>query len=654
MDAVPPAPRRPLVRSSSHLVCAAILLVALASTTLAAPANTTSSQQDVASDGSGSSPYRRSAPFLLFALESLILGLALLAYGKRGWRFTCGVGLGLALELITWVAIVNSLDSNGFVSSSPASNDILIWAIVSIAGLVGLALGSFLWMLGMAAMSAVGGVAFSFTIVMMANNDLPPVPRHYHAICLAVAPLLQKTAGMAVVTSLAGSFLFFLGIDLLVNQTGGMSLGLRHLLDHNPNHAAALEHYVPPVSTRVFLALSWVFATVASVFQTLLYRQPFVRTYDSLLNWDIPDRQELEEGGRRDRRSLSKQRPMMEATDSHDTIASRIHRRYRQQTLDDPASPDSPNSRFALLKGAHFGHGQELSSPDTPPSRPSSIVSTSFADGLRSRPPTFFNEPLTHDAAPPMPGTSQPTDVSFTVPILAVGGAALSPPPAAVIKEDEASLRGHRSNSSSSSSEASAAGSAVSRRSWRKPVPYLDPADDPSGPAIALSDGGATSSFGGRHAAIERGLENGFLSGRDATIAPSASTPSSGDISTILGANFGLPREEPTPLPVAAPTDPSSSPEINLGTQLANARSPEVEVATMHDSYAVSAGRAPTSVMDESQVGGSEAEYERKTPDLVRGETPSQVTETSLASLTPASSSRGGGFKKLFTRGGTS
>ncbi|KAL8286736.1 hypothetical protein RQP46_004264 [Phenoliferia psychrophenolica] len=251
---------------------------------------------DLASDGSGSSPYLHSPPFLLFAIESLVIGAFLVVFGKRAWKTTTGLGLGLALELVTWIIIVNVLPAKGFssASSDEGRKDIIIWAIVSAAGLLGLALGSapWFWYSGMVAIGGCGGLSLALSIVMMANDDLPAVARWIivgvlTAAGLVIFPLFQKNIGMVVATALTGSFLLFLGIDLFVNKTDGMSLGLRYAMDHNSVHRPALTGYSPSTSTRVFLALIWVVTIIASVFQAFVWRHaPFIRTYRYLNDFE--------------------------------------------------------------------------------------------------------------------------------------------------------------------------------------------------------------------------------------------------------------------------------------------------------------------------------------------------------------------------------
>lgn len=133
-------------------------------------------QADTSSDGSGSAPYRASPSFLLFALTSLLVGSLLLVAGKRLWRVTTALGAGLLLELLVWITIVNTMSDNGFASST-RTNDLVLWAIVTAGGIVGLAVGGFFWRVGMLAACICGGMSFGFSIAMMAKNDLPVVAR---------------------------------------------------------------------------------------------------------------------------------------------------------------------------------------------------------------------------------------------------------------------------------------------------------------------------------------------------------------------------------------------------------------------------------------------------------------------------------------------
>lgn len=137
------------------------------------------SSLDATSDGSGSAPYRSSPSFLLFAIQSIVLGVFLLSWGKRSWKVGTALGLGLAFELVTWVAIVNTVGAEGFSASSRNAADLILWGAVTAVGVFGAVLGAtkLFWMLGTVAMAGCGGMAFSLSVIMMGDNDLPGIAR---------------------------------------------------------------------------------------------------------------------------------------------------------------------------------------------------------------------------------------------------------------------------------------------------------------------------------------------------------------------------------------------------------------------------------------------------------------------------------------------
>ncbi|KAM0746516.1 hypothetical protein T439DRAFT_360208 [Meredithblackwellia eburnea MCA 4105] len=625
--------------------------------------------ENIASDGSGTAPYRHSPSFLLFALQSLFLGLYLSLRGKRGFRTTTALGLGLSLELVVWVVIVNTLGEGGFSDASLNRKDLIIWAICTASALIGIVCGwsAWFWPLGMVAMGGCGGLSLALSVMLMGRDCLKPTARWILiSVCtsfgLVFPPLFQKTFGMAAATSMTGSFLFFLGIDLFVNEVNGLSLGLRYLFDQNAYHRQWLPGYSPPLSTKVFLGLMWAFAVLATIFQSLFYRNsPFIRhrRYRNVLETRLAERTI-----HREEMCETPQPPFAvpgSPNSSHDTIVSRIQRRYRHAARSSSSGSDigggfgekeesirqpSPlvkanhEPEFEVLRGAPIGmHPQEMSSPDEPPSRPSSVVSTAFADGLRSRPPTFFNESLGPTvtkaiAPPPIPTvvTSpdvpvSPTDVSFNIPIQQIRASVPFVPP--TIAEPEPAATGITSpeRRDSASSGGSGGSSKGSRKSWRKPVPQFDP---------------------------ELLLNRGLQSGRDVSLPPTDRTPSSGnDISTILGGNFGqqpLPASEMVPFQISttAPTRDSPSPLHPIIHPLAAIpHSPtHVAPAVSHRASSVPTFDGPSTVslgdtIEESYKTASDredvsdelgditilgAERGEGTPDLVRNETPSEAT----------------------------
>ncbi|KAK4704359.1 translation initiation factor 3 subunit A, partial [Phenoliferia sp. Uapishka_3] len=346
-----------------------------------------------------------------------------------------------------------------------------------------------------------------------------------------------------ITTASTGSFLIFLGVDLFVNRIDGMSLGLRYLFDHNAVHKAALSAYSPPTSTRLFLGMTWLLTFVSSIFQIFVWRHaPFIRTYDSLSAFDRKSNPQLDQEGRQMAPSPNLVGTYITEGHSHDSFASRINHRYRHTAQ--PSDPfgsfnDKPTMRSAatemhMPQASSFdilrGH-QSMASPDEPPSPPASIVSTTFADGLQSRPPTFFDIPAsqptlsTNPSAPlfnPFPDVPvSPTDVSFNIPVVAVSAKESVQSSIPFVPPIPSSAAGARHDSSTSRSSSR---SDESRRSWRKRVP-----DFPE-PPMALS-----TAFP-RDSVVQRDLERGLASGRNVSIAPSTNYP---DLSTMLGKGSG-------------------------------------------------------------------------------------------------------------------
>lgn len=168
MTRTPPLSPRRTALPFSHFLVASLFF-----STICAQTNSTTTNENTSNDGSGIGPdYRRNASFLLFAIQSLVLGVFLLGFGKRSFRITTGLGLGLLLQLIVWVAIVNSLGQVGFSGASQDHTSIIIWAIVFFCSLVGVAIGSWLWVVGMVAMGGCGGLSLALSIIMIGNDDL--------------------------------------------------------------------------------------------------------------------------------------------------------------------------------------------------------------------------------------------------------------------------------------------------------------------------------------------------------------------------------------------------------------------------------------------------------------------------------------------------
>ena len=90
---------------------------------------------------------------------------------------TTGIGTGLLCEFLVWVIIVNTLSQDGFSKESSEDTSIIIWAVVTAAGVVGVGLGGYFWRVGTIAMGACAGLSLGLSIALMGDDALPPVAR---------------------------------------------------------------------------------------------------------------------------------------------------------------------------------------------------------------------------------------------------------------------------------------------------------------------------------------------------------------------------------------------------------------------------------------------------------------------------------------------
>lgn len=356
------------------------------------------------------------------------------------------------------------------------------------------------------------------------------------------------------------------------------------------------------------------FRVIATVLQVWFYRKsPFIRTYQYLSAFD--DRytsSRAPNGTPENEKENDKEAGHVAgvASDSHDTMASGMNRRY-QQAIDAELGSHSREGSPSSLAFYRGFNPAELASPDTPPSRPNSILSTSVGDVLASRPPTFFDAPLNKatEPLPPVPLVVSPPSSevtqsfagTFEIPVQArsgeydddvrsstdVGGLPFSTTPPNTTPPNVDSVETNPLRHSDSDSTAS---SRNSRRSWRKPVPAIEVDDD------STVDGSA----------IHREFGTGLMSGRDVSLAPTVSTPSTGDISTILPATFGQPITPNKPSPPSPASDgrPRSPEEVRTGSNLALAQSAEVELSEPHISWAAHVNN-PASTTESSSAAQS-------------------------------------------------
>ncbi|KAL0577681.1 hypothetical protein V5O48_004285 [Marasmius crinis-equi] len=250
--------------------------------------------QGLATDGSGSN---FSPPALVWLIYCCTLGLPLALAGIRGWRFTTGIGISVCFAVSAWAALINSVDENGI-------SDILLTISVLAFSFLGFILGvfHFAYLGGVVGMTLAGGVAFGVRIVIIQPNLLVSADNLFAVnwviptVCAVVAGLVLvrwQRVGLLFGCASVGTFLVFLGVDLIINKQSGMSRGLRFLFDRNSNHLADLlsTGYHPALSTRILVAISLGLTPILAYAQHRFFPAPFnrkVEPSDELLSLNYP------------------------------------------------------------------------------------------------------------------------------------------------------------------------------------------------------------------------------------------------------------------------------------------------------------------------------------------------------------------------------
>ncbi|ESK97232.1 hypothetical protein Moror_17888 [Moniliophthora roreri MCA 2997] len=237
--------------------------------------------QGPATDGSGKD---FDTPALIWIIYCIALGLPLALAGIRGWRLTTGVGISVAAAVSAWAALINSVNEVGV-------SDVLLTLTVVGFSFLGFIFGVFKFAQigGIVGMTVAGGVAFGVRIVLLKERLLISA-ENFYAANWGIISVLGVVAGLLLVRyqrpallfgcSSVGTFLVFLGVDLMLNRQSGLSRGLRFLFDRNTNHLADIlsNGYEPSITTQILLALSLVLTPILAYAQHRIFSAPFDRT----------------------------------------------------------------------------------------------------------------------------------------------------------------------------------------------------------------------------------------------------------------------------------------------------------------------------------------------------------------------------------------
>ncbi|KAF9052244.1 hypothetical protein BDZ89DRAFT_939550 [Hymenopellis radicata] len=291
-----------------HSVCAAALVSRKAIVTTTPSGNVTvvdsasrqAIQQGAATDGAGDG---YSLPAIVWIGFGFALGVPMSFAGIRGWRLTTGVGVAVSMGVLSWAAIISSVDNVGL-------SDIILTAIVFGLMLSGFCLGVFEFARVAATLLIVlnGGLAFGVRVVLIKEGLLFANSFGANWAIVAIFGILPglvmfriHRAVLVFGCASIGTFLMFLAIDLVLNKQEGLSRGLRFLFDRNDSHLAAcsisildiISHgYHPPFTTRINVYVSLASTPILAFAQHKIFKQSFNRRpppeSDSELNINYP------------------------------------------------------------------------------------------------------------------------------------------------------------------------------------------------------------------------------------------------------------------------------------------------------------------------------------------------------------------------------
>ncbi|KAF8870473.1 hypothetical protein BD779DRAFT_1580155 [Infundibulicybe gibba] len=150
---------------------------------------------------------------------------------------------------LSWAAVINSVNSVGV-------SDLVLTVIVLAFSFIGFILGvvELGRLAGIVLLNVTSGLALGIRFMILRQGLLFSgfavnwIIIGVLGLLAGVIPIKWQRAGIAFSAASTGTFLTFLGIDLIINKQAGMSQGLRFLFDRNSSHILDIIQtgYKPP------------------------------------------------------------------------------------------------------------------------------------------------------------------------------------------------------------------------------------------------------------------------------------------------------------------------------------------------------------------------------------------------------------------------
>ncbi|TCD65567.1 hypothetical protein EIP91_002487 [Steccherinum ochraceum] len=242
------------------------------------PSTNQTVEQGRASDGAG---YGFDAPAIIWLAWSFAVGIPLVLAGIRLSRITTGASIGLTCVLLVWASFVNTVNAEGI-------GDPVIAGLCMGAFGVGFTIGvlNIGRVAGITLLAIMGGMSIGVRIILFRPGLLIPSLLYANWLIITVLGiggfvlvLLRQRAAITGGSAAVGSLLVGLGIDLIINQQDGLSMGLRFLFDRNNSHLVDLftRQYHPPITTEIIMAVSLAAIPLFAYLQHYIFKQPFSR-----------------------------------------------------------------------------------------------------------------------------------------------------------------------------------------------------------------------------------------------------------------------------------------------------------------------------------------------------------------------------------------